>query len=133
MARSTPHRFQRLARFAVALQALYFAASIAAAPVLHPYVCTGPCTSAALHARAAAGGAASACHACPGTHGKRGRCECTDDCCTMHAQFVAPPEVADDGPSVLHVARLLPDPPDTSRRARAARLLPYPNGPPAIA
>jgi hypothetical protein len=131
MIRAFDHRRGAPRRAGAALLSLFFAVSLVAAPLLHQRTCTGACAAGASFARAAAGrDAAPPCHAAGAAHGKRGGCQCTDDCCSLLAQFVAPPDVADDGPTVLLPAGILPATPDASRRAPAARLLPYPNGPP---
>jgi len=62
-----------------------------------------------------------------------GGCTCLDDCCTLYAHGTTPEVVTDTGPAVLLVSP--PHTVDPSRRIEAprARLLPYPNGPPAAA
>ena len=124
----------QLARFGALAQAILFAASLVAAPLLHEWTCTGACAKVS---RAAALGAAChgapPCHAGGGPRSKPHGCQCTDDCCSLWAQFVSPPAVVDDAPARLASRRALPSIPDPSERAPAARLLPFGTGPPPIA
>jgi hypothetical protein len=132
-----PHRTspESRARALALLQAIVLAASLIAAPILHPHTCTGPCAAIAKAPGHAAGAAAALppCHTAG--HGDSGRktCDCTGDCCSFQAQFVAPSEIADvAAPTTLFVAVPAPAP-DDARRAPEARLLPFPTGPPPTA
>ncbi|HEX4933732.1 MAG TPA: hypothetical protein VFV33_11170 [Gemmatimonadaceae bacterium] len=128
--------FHRLAAW---IQASLLATSLVAAPALHPYACTSPCASQAVaspqhdgdHGRANAG--LPPCHAPKDGKAGSGPCQCTDDCCSFQAQFVVPLEPADGAPPSTLQATAPPALPDESHRAPAARLLPFPTGPPPIA
>ncbi|HSQ60015.1 MAG TPA: hypothetical protein VLT84_06245 [Acidobacteriota bacterium] len=127
-------------RLAAWIQASLVAASLVAAPVLHPYACTSPCSSQASVASQGGGAHLDAtpaglppCHAPKDGDPGSGPCRCTDDCCSFQAQFVVPLEPADGAPPSLLQAAPPPARPDESHRAPAARLLPFPTGPPPIA
>jgi hypothetical protein len=129
------HRLVRPNPFGVACFAVFFAAALASAPLTHPMSCSGACAGdvvAGLVSQPDGSGGAPACHG--GTDGRgagSGGCTCTEDCCSLLAQFVAAPLVTDDAAPALLALQALPVPPDDAQRAPAARLLPYPNGPPA--
>jgi hypothetical protein len=139
MTQGGQRRVAALGRLAAVAQAAFFTASLVAAPLVHPWACTGACAGAAgvdVRSGPAHGGPAEnapPCHGGGGPRAKHRRCECTDDCCSLWAQFVSPPVVDDPAPASLVVARALPSPPDESGRAPAARLLPFPTGPPSDA
>lgn len=126
-------------RLAAWLQAALLAASLVAAPVLHPYACTSPCASQVVAAPQHDGehdpghAGLPPCHAPKSGASDQGPCQCTDDCCSFQAQFVVPLEPADGAPSSLLQETPAPALPDESHRAPAARLLPFPTGPPPIA
>lgn len=127
-------------RVAAWFQASLLAASLVAAPALHPYACASPCATQVVAATQHDGGHGHAnaglppCHAPKDGKANSGPCQCTDDCCSFQAQFVVPLEPADGAPpSTLQTAAAPPALPDESHRAPAARLLPFPTGPPPIA
>ncbi len=137
MDRRRPDHASSPRRTAALLQAVLFAVTLLAAPLVHPYACTSPCSMPTGAASAGTGGAsangAPPCHAPEDGDAANRPCQCTDDCCSFQAQFVAPIGVSDAAPpSLLHRAAPTPGPDDT-HRASEPRLLPFPTGPPPIA
>jgi len=119
-------------RLGVVLFSLFFATTLAAAPLTHPASCTGACDPGTAHGVGdGLQDGAPACHGQDDPRAEPGSCTCTDDCCSLLAQFVAAPIVADGAAPAVLVRRALPARPDDAGRAPAPQLLPYPTGPPA--
>ncbi|HET9952485.1 MAG TPA: hypothetical protein VFS09_11895 [Candidatus Eisenbacteria bacterium] len=121
-------------RIRAILQAALFVASLVSAPLVHEWTCDGACARASLATAASADHAsAPPCHAGAGPGSKGHGCNCTDGCCSLWAQFVSPPALERAGAPTRIVSTPVAPAPEPARRAPAARLLPYPTGPPATA
>jgi hypothetical protein len=95
------------------------------------HACCHGGTRAGTGAAKAAPGAQEAAGGCGG--GSSDGCTCLDDCCTIYALGTTPDVTTDTGPMVLLVSPPPATDPSRPPQAPHARLLPYPNGPPAPA
>lgn len=118
------------ALFQVALLVL----SLAAAPAVHRKHCTGVCSTQRQTAVFGEPG-----HSCCGRSGHHDAaqeddgCQCLDDCCSIVGHCATPTVVCDTAPPAPAPTPVPVVTPVETLRAPAARLLPYPTGPPFIA
>jgi hypothetical protein len=128
-----PHTHQ-VRRAGALLQVAFLSLYLLAAPALHRRHCTGVCS---MNRQSAVFGESG--RGCCGTSGHKhsGKdddgCQCLDDCCSIVGHCTAPTVVCDTAPPAPAPTPIPAVTPVETSRAPAARLLPYPTGPPSIA
>ncbi|HEY7729112.1 MAG TPA: hypothetical protein VID50_11750 [Candidatus Eisenbacteria bacterium] len=122
-------------RVGVLLQAALLALNLLAGPALHRKHCNGPCCVAHRLSESHAGPHRDCCGG--SDQGERPKsddgCQCLDDCCSILAYSITPDVVSDTAPATLVSSTAEAVLPTETPRAPAARLLPYPTGPPPVA